>query len=181
MNITRYPGEFGDYRYSLKVEFPSQDSQHNRVNLVVIMFNPATTHAERDLTVEGHHTRRRLIKLAKECGYGAITEINLFAYRARNKAELLKAVSGQGIDPVGPENAQVISKAVQDADRVVVAWGKIPTNPLFIERARQVADLLKESGKQLFCLGKNGDGSPKHPARGRYKVQEWRPCERLRR
>lgn len=175
MNITRYPREFGDYRYSLKVEFPSQDPRHNQVNLVVIMFNPATTDPKLDLKAEGHHTRQRLIKLAKEGGYRAMTEINLFAYRAPKKKELLKAVRGQCIDPVGPENDQVISEAVQDAGRVVVAWGRLPNNPLFTERARKVAELLKESGKQLFCLGKNCDGSPKNPARGGYEVQEWRP------
>ena len=44
---------------------------------------------------------------------------------------------------------------------------------MFTERAGQVAELLKSSGKQLYCLEKNKGGSPKHPARGKYAVQEW--------
>ena len=79
----------------------------------------------------------------------------------------------QGIRVVGPENDQVISEAVQEADKVVVAWGVVADNPMFAQRACQVAELLKGSGKQLYCLEKNGDGPPKHPARGSYTVQTW--------
>ena len=173
MNITRCPEEFGDYRYSLRVEFTDQDDRRHAGHLTVIMLNPATTQEERDLTAEGHHTRGRLIKLAKEGGYGTMTEVNLFAYRCGRKEELLRAVRQQGIDPVGPENDRVLSQAVQEADRVVAAWGAVASHPLFADRASQVGELLKESGKQLYCLGKNQDGSPKHPARGRHIVQEW--------
>ena len=173
MNITRYPKDFGDYRYSLRVELTDQDAQHHRGNLLVIMLNPATTQEERDLTVKGHHTRQRLIKLAKDDGYRAMTEVNLFAYRAPEKAELLRAVQGQGIDPVGPENDQVIVQTIQETDRVVVAWGAVATNPLTRKRSQEVVELLKGTGKQLYCLGKNQDGSPKNPARGRYEIQEW--------
>ena len=173
MSITRYPPAFGCYRYRLRVEFTDQDDQCNGGNLTVIMLNPATTQEERDLTVKGHHTRQRLIKFARDSGYRTMTEIDLFAYRSRNKPELLKAVREQGIDPVGPENDQVISQAVQEADRVVVAWGVVANHPVFAARAQQVAELLKGSGKQVYCLEKNKDGSPKHPVRGRYAVQEW--------
>ena len=33
MEITRYPEKFGDYRYSLRVEFTEQDDEFNRGNL----------------------------------------------------------------------------------------------------------------------------------------------------
>ena len=170
MNITRCPEEFGDYRYSLRVEFTGQDDQRN---LTVIMFNPATTEEERDLTTEGHHTRGRLITLAREGGYRTMTEVNLFAYRCGRKEGLLRAARERGIDPVGPENDRVLSQAVQEADMVVAAWGVVADTRLTRKRAQEVEKLLKESGKQLYCLGKNQDGSPKNPARGRYEVQEW--------
>ena len=173
MKITRYPEEFGAYRYRLKVELFDQDERRNKGNLVVVMLNPATTHEERDLEVEGHRTRQRLIKLARDGGYKAMIEVNLFAYRSPNREDLLRVVRGQGSRAVGPENDQVISEAVQEADKVVVAWGAVGDDPMFTERAGQVAELLKSSGKQLYCLEKNKDGSPKHPARGKYAVQEW--------
>ena len=172
MNITRYPEEFGDYRYSLTVDFTDQGDEYNGGNLVFIMLNPATVREESDLTA-GSHTRRRLINFARDSRYKTMTEVNLFAYRCRRKEELLKAVSDQGIRVVGPENDQVISEAVHEADKVVVAWGAVADNPLFAQRAYQVAELLKRSGKQLNCLEKNGDGSPKHPARGSFTVQTW--------
>ena len=122
MNITRYPEKFGNYRYKLRVEFTDQDDDRNGGNLVFVMHSPATVREECDLT-DGSRTRRRLIKFARDSGYKAMTEVNLFAYRCGTKAEMLTAVRDQGISAVGPENDQVISEAVQQADKVVVAWG----------------------------------------------------------
>ena len=172
MNITRYPGKFGNYRYKLRVEFTDQDDDRNGGNLVFVMHSPATVREECDLT-DGSRTRRRLIKFARDSGYKAITEVNLFAYRCGTKAEMLTAVRDQGISAVGPENDQVISEAVQQADKVVVAWGVVADNPMFAQRADQVAELLKGSGKQLYCIGKNRDGSPTNPTRASYILQAW--------
>ena len=172
MQITRYPEKFGDYRYSLRVEFTEQDDEFNRGNLVFVMRNPATVLEEFDLS-SGSHTRHRLIEFARAGRYRTMTEVNLFAYRCPNRAELVKAVREPDISAVGPENDQVISEAVQEADKLIVGWGVVSDNPLFAERAGEVAELLKGSGKQLYCLGKNNDGSPKNPARGSYIVQAW--------
>ena len=171
MNITRCPAKFGIYRYKLKVEFTDQDDEFNGGNLVVVMFNPATVQEEFDLTTRSR-TRRRLITFSRENRYRAMTEVNLFAYRAYDKAGLLKAVRDQGISPVGRENDQVISEAVQEADRVLVGWGVVTDNPMFAKRAQEIAELLKQSGKQLYCFGKNRNGSPRNPARGRYTLQQ---------
>ena len=54
MNITRYPEEFGDYRYSLTVDFTDQGDEYNGGNLVFIMLNPATVREESDLTAGSH-------------------------------------------------------------------------------------------------------------------------------
>jgi hypothetical protein len=171
VKITRYPEKFGDYRYRLRVEFTEQDDEFNRGNLVFVMRNPATVLEESDLS-SGSRTRRRLIKFARAGRYRTMTEVNLFAYRCPEMAELVKAVQEQGISAVGPENDQVISEAVQEADKIIVGWGRVH-NHRFAERAGEVAELLKGSGKQLYCLGKNNDGSPMNPARGRYIVQAW--------
>ena len=172
MNITRYLEQFGSYRYRLRVEFTDQDTEYNHGTLVFIMFNPATIRKESDLTV-GSRTRRRCVKFAKGEGYKAMTEVNLFAYRSSDKADLLKVIRNHGISAVGPENDRVIAETVEDADRAVFAWGKVADNRMFAERAAHVAESLKRSGKQLYCLGKNGDGSPKQPVRGTYSVQTW--------
>ena len=76
---------------------------------------------------------------------------------------------------MGPENDRVMSEVVHEADKVVVGWGVVADYPMFAKRSRQVAELLKEPepGKQLYCLERNRDGSPRNSARGRYFVQEW--------
>ena len=171
MKITRYPEEFGSYRYRLRVEFTDPDDEHNPGNLVVVMFNPATVREDSDLTAGGH-TRRRLFNFARDGGYRSMTEVNLFAYRARKKEELLNAVRDQGISPVGPENDLVISEAVHEADMVVAGWGAVSGNPFFAQRAHEATELLRKSGKQLYCIERNKDGSPRNPARGRYILQD---------
>ena len=172
MKITRYPQEFVQHRYRLTVEFTDQNRRLNRGNLVVVLFNPATIREEDDLLAKSQ-TRRRLIKFARDGKYRTMTEVELFAYRSRNKKDLAIAVRERGIDPVGPENDQVISDAVQEADKLIVAWGRVPNHPRFTERANEVAELLMGSGKPLYCIGKNRDGSPKHPARGTHVLQTW--------
>ena len=172
MKITRYPEDFGNYRYSLTVEFPGQGDATDRGDMVAIMFNPATVREDSDLT-DGSRTRRRLINFARDAGYRSMTEVNLFAFRAGGKEELLKAVEEQGIDPVGPENDRVISDAVQKADMVVAAWGELAGNSVFSKRAHEVSELLQGSGRPLHCLEKNRDGSPRNPARGRFTLQQW--------
>ena len=130
MKITRYPEEFGHHRYRLTVDFTDQDGQFNRGNLVVVLFNPATIREEDDLLVKSQ-TRRRLINLARDGKYRTMTELELFAYRSRKKRDLVSAVQERGIDPVGPENDQIISETVREADKLIVAWGKVPKHPIF--------------------------------------------------
>ena len=173
MKITRYPEDFGGYRYSLKVEFSCQHTRHNQGNLVVVMLNPATIQEERDLKAEGHHTRQRLIKLARDEEFGAMIEVNLFAHRSPKREDLLTVLREQNLRAVGPENDRVILEAAQEAGRIVVAWGVVAKDPLLTKRADRVSELLRSSKKQLHCLGKNKDGSPRNPARGKYVVQEW--------
>ena len=68
-------------------------------------------------------TRGRCIKFAKDEGYGSLTEVNLFAYRAPDKSASKKAVTDEKVDAVGPEDDRLMRDAVMGADMVVVAWG----------------------------------------------------------
>jgi len=172
VKITRYPEEVGPHRYRLTVEFTDQEPEFSRGNLVVVLFNPATIREQDDLLVKSQ-TRRRLINFAKGGEYRKLTELELFAYRSRKKKDLVSAVEECGIDPVGTENDQVISDAIQEADKLIVALGNVPDHPIFARRVQEVTALLKQSGKPLYCVGKNKDGSPKHPARGTFHLQPW--------
>ena len=173
MKITRYPDEFDDYWYSLKVEFTDQEDEPCRGDMVFVMFNPATVR-EASYPTDESRTRRWPIDFAIDSGNWSVTKVNLFAYRARKKEQLLKMAHKRGVNPVGPGNDRGISESVQSADLIVVGWGMMAGNPLLRKSAFEVSELLKGSEKQFYCIGINQDGSPIHPAaRERSLVQQW--------
>jgi hypothetical protein len=59
---------------------------------------------------------------------------------------------------VGPANDHFLSDLAQRAGIIVCAWG---AGALGQDRVDQVLRLLK--GRDLKCLGRNADGTPKHP------------------
>jgi len=60
-----------------------------------------------------------------------------------------------------PEGHRALERMAQEAEIIVAGWGKLP--PKLAHLSRGAADVLLASGKPIFCLGRNGDGSPKHP------------------
>lgn len=113
-----------------------------------IMLNPSTADA-----VKNDPTIRRCISFAEREGCTELTVVNLFAFRATNPKDLLKCE-----DPVGPINDRRIREMVEKHKNgiVVAAWG---ANKF----ARERATLAIFSLGPFLCLGKNKDGSPKHP------------------
>ena len=178
MTITRFPQEFGCYRYKLQVEEIGLSGKDNRGEVVFVMRNPATTCEERDLIIEGHRTRKLCVKFAKGEGYGTLTEVNLFAYRAKDEKALFEAFK-QGVDVVGPEeNDQTIREVVTAADKVVVAWGNIDGGRQFRElaneQAKKIEEFLRSLDKEVCCLGRNSDESPMQlTARKPWELQPW--------
>ncbi len=102
-------------------------------------------------------TVNRCINFAQDWGFGALYMLNAFGLRATLPAELLISA-----DPVGPDNNYWIGEIVQQAARVVVAWGKEGGAR---GRGEEVEQLLLDrcTADRVFCFGRNKDGSPKHP------------------
>ncbi|RJX18534.1 MAG: DUF1643 domain-containing protein [Ammonifex sp.] len=148
--------ETGKYRYSLIREWRTR--QYLTLlqlpdimdRACFIMLNPSTADARQD-----DPTIRRCISLAKAWGCGGIEVVNLFAYRATDPRELLRAA-----DPVGPENDKHIVRAAMGCQWVVAAWG---TRGAFKGRDKQVIQLIQEIRKPLYCVGLTKDGHPRHP------------------
>lgn len=116
--------------------------------LTFIMLNPSTATAlVNDPTVGRCEAR------AVRDGYGGFEVVNLFALRSTDPGMIKKHP-----DPVGPDNDAAILDACSDADMVICAWGK---HGRYRERDKHVMRLL--NGIPLYCLGINGDGTPKHP------------------
>lgn len=111
-------------------------------------------------------TIRRCIDFAKRWGYGGLVMLNLFAYRATLPQDMKAAV-----DPIGPDNNEQLSYYQSQCGKLVAAWGKHGSH-----KGRQ-AGILDVLRGPLFCLGVNGDGSPKHPLyiRGDTEPIHWPP------
>ena len=136
----------GRYRYLLEREWPNFDDGRSAM---FVMLNPSTADAEVD-----DPTIRRCVGFAKALGYGGLSVVNLFAYRATDPKDLLKA----GDAMHGPRNQEVIEKTARDAGIIICAWG-----------ACKAADWQAEIvqgwlvGHDLFALGFTKSGHPRHP------------------
>lgn len=123
-----------------------------------VMLNPSTADAATD-----DATIRRCTGYARRWGFAGLLVLNLFAFRARHPADMLRA----GPAAVGPDNDQVITAAfvhpepgVGRIDRVIVAWG---AKGAHLGRDVAVSRLLRDNGVTPFCLGLSADGRPVHP------------------
>lgn len=103
-------------------------------------------------------TIRREVDFADRWGFGSLTKVNLFAFRLTDSRQL-EGIS-QKTDIVGPENDVYIHRVVIACRKIIVAWGK---NGIINRRDRDVLRMLRREDHQVFCLGCNGDGTPKHP------------------
>jgi hypothetical protein len=131
------------YRYSL---WRSWDDTKPRA--LFIMLNPSTADANED-----DPTVRRCIGFARDWKYGSIEVVNLFAYRATDPSELLRAA-----DPIGPKNDTYIQQGLSRSSLVILAWG---TKGTLKGRDREVISAVKSF--EPHCLEKTKDGHPKHP------------------
>lgn len=136
----------GRYRYALLRRWG--DGQF----VTFVMLNPSTADAEVD-----DPTIRRCIGFAKAWGYDALHVLNLYALRATDPRELLRAD-----DPVGPENDRYLADhggvSVTQSAPIIAAWG---TNAR-PDRVTAVLALPCFSWN-LWALGVTKSGAPKHP------------------
>jgi hypothetical protein len=133
------------YRYRLDRTWDSA-----RPRAAIVMLNPSTaTEAADDPTVARCRTRMRAL------GFGAMTVVNLFAWRATDPAELRRTA-----DPVGPGNDAAIAAACADAALVLCAWGN---HGAYLGRGEAVRHRLRAEGHALHVLGVTRTGAPRHP------------------
>lgn len=136
------------YRYRL---WRAWGDRENRC--VFVMLNPSTAdESENDPTI------RKCIGFAKRWGFGAIDVVNLFAWRDTDPTGLLSAA-----DPVGPDNDDHIASAIGDARRVVWSWGKHDPRVRRLITNRTMCWSFAPEKAEAGTLGRNGDGSPRHP------------------
>lgn len=147
IEMTQKGAQFSDcrkYRYALWRTWEKGGG-----HVLFVGLNPSTADEEVD-----DPTIRRCIGFAKRCGFGGIYMLNLFAYRATNPKELMRAP----VNPIGDDNNLYLRKYHQPQGLNIACWGN---HGLLMNRADEVIELLgKES---LSCLGVTKTGQPKHP------------------
>lgn len=146
-----------NYRY-----FLTRVWEDGKRRVCFVMLNPSTANATTD-----DATIRRCISFAQEWGFGSLEVVNLFALITPDPTVLETTIL-----PVGTCNDREIKVAMSRADLIVVAWGAFKQAK---QRSRDVLKLICRAGHDPFCLGKNKDGSPKHPLyiRGDTKLTEF--------
>lgn len=132
----------GLYRYSLERTWDEE-----KPTVLFVCLNPSTADA-----VEDDATVRRMINLAHQFGAGRLLVGNLFAFRSKNRNDLIKAA-----DPVGPENDKYLDKLIKLADIVVAAWGNFGS---YLDRSAQFREKFR--GHNIKCLAMNEAGEPRH-------------------
>lgn len=119
--------------------------------LLFIMLNPSTADALLD-----DATIRRCIGFARGFGFGGIEVVNLFAFRTKSPAVLMKHCY-----PVGPDNDEHIIAALGRAGGIICAWGSAAKGH---PRVREVLDIVGMFGASPpMALRLSEDGTPWHP------------------
>lgn len=133
------------YRYALRKIWDLRKPE-----ITVIMLNPSTADKYND-----DHTVKKLRTICGAHGYGGFEILNLFAYRATNPKELYDLE----VCPIGPKNNDIIEDALKRSKSLLVAWGN---HGKLNDRDKQVISMFSATNN-IFCLGKNKNGTPKHP------------------
>lgn len=120
--------------------------------------NPSTADEK-----ENDQTIRKEIGFSSRLGFGGLLKLNVGAYRSTDPRKWRKAA-----DPIGAENsAEDLAGYIRHfkATSVIAAWGK--NGNYFIGRCEAIVREIPE----LLCLGRNGDGTPRHPLMLPYTTQ----------
>ncbi len=141
----------GRYRYSLTRWWPPSFGMASRVAWV--MLNPSTADA-----LEDDPTIRRVRSFSESAGHSSFEVVNLFAYRTPSPSHLWS----RKVPIVGRQNRDYLRQAIQNADRVIVAWGAAENRRMAFH-VDALCNLFRSAGVRPWCLGKCRSGAPKHP------------------
>jgi|SRR3989344_3195423 len=143
----------GKYRYLLNIPIGNESRK-----TLFILCNPSTANASRDDPTTGN-----LKKWARGNGIGIVIVANLYAYRSPHPFALSHLSEAEA---VGHKNMAVITRAVSEADEVIVAWGNPPAGRSakeFEKRTQEVLTVLHQRHEIVYCVGTTNGGHPRHP------------------
>jgi hypothetical protein len=143
---------------------------HGRRRIAFVLLNPSTaTETVNDPTIT------RCIGFARRWQFDELAVANIFAFRATDPADMLRAHRIHGHEyVVGPGNDQAIAACALGASMVIAAWGVLGSVG---GRERAVAEIIRKTGRELHCLQKTKHGDPAHPLylRADLQPEPWSP------
>ncbi len=147
----------GQYRYQL--------SGGGERQVAWCMLNPSKAGTVWEGVVLSDPTANKIARFSRDWGYDGQLIVNAYGLVTTDPAGLWRHPN-----PIGPDNDAHLA-TVATMPLIVVAWGA-HAKPA---RVRQVVDILTSYGAELWCLGVNLDGSPRHPLYLPYssKLQRW--------
>lgn len=140
----------GRYRQALTRDW-TKEGQPARAVLFIGM-NPSVADA-----AASDPTCHRELMFARDWGYSRYLKGNMLDWRATSPKDIPP-------DPslaCSPANIPILVEMAQEAETVVMAYGKLHAR--FQPVVREVFTAIAALGKPLQCLGVNKDGSAKHP------------------
>lgn len=140
----------GVYRYRLRRIWDTK-----KEHVLFVGLNPSTADANVD-----DPTIRKCVGFAKRLGYGGLSMVNLFAYRATSPKDMMRS-----IDPVGPLNRFYLDVECALSFRIVAAWGTLG--------GYKDADssFISLTSDPIYCLGLTKEGYPRHPLYVKYETE----------
>lgn len=140
----------GRYRQWLSREWTPQGESPR-----TIMFcgmNPSTA----DAAASDPTVTREMI-FARDWGFTKYLKVNVLDWRATKPADLPN-------DPMvacSEQNLHEIAKLASQSEQIILAYGRM--HKRFQPAIAAVIDACSKSSVPIYCLGRNADGSAKHP------------------
>ncbi|MBP2651701.1 MAG: hypothetical protein H6Q74_2526 [Firmicutes bacterium] len=137
--INEYQGNEGQYRYYLSIPFFNADTPNT---LLIVLKNPSTADK-----IMADDTALQVCNYAYKQNFSKVILVNLFAYKATDSMELKNLCKLHGLNHiVGLENDKYIKQAIQEANKIIVAWGTPPKGfvTTYKTRIKKVHTLLKK-------------------------------------
>lgn len=143
----------GKYRYWLSRNWSIRRFSDGRCDYALwIGMNPSVAEADVD-----DRTIRREMLYTKRMMIDNYIKVNIMDYRSTDPKALLS------VHPRSDKNLRHIVGLANSPRcvKIIAAWGSLPK--ALQPYANEIIAALE--GKQLYCMGKTKDGSPRHPSR----------------
>lgn len=136
--------ENGLYRYKLVRKW-----DEFKPGATIVMLNPSKA----DMLITDR-TIMNVTNFLVRNGYGSLSVVNLFAFRATDPKELKNRD-----DRFESLNDEYLTEAFNDAEVIIVAW----TRDKFKSRKREVEKMLESFAGKIKCFSDSNGKKPRHP------------------